>query len=300
MTPLLRIKSAVIERIIIETLVIGGVYALLAIGFSLIFGNARVINLAHTGFFMLAAYGLWYFMRQLGIDVAWAILITVPAVTLLGILAYRYLLNSIREHHAAVLLMTIALAMVFQELMTALFTNNYWAIPALIPGFTELLGVRVLNQQLLTLGIVVVVIVIVWLILAKTKLGIALRATAQDAEVANLMGISVPRTLMITMGIATALAAIAAVAVAPIWTIYPAMWTPPLVMIMVVVVLGGLGSIKGAIIGAFVIALVEVSVATLMPSYSYLKVVFAILAMVIVLSVRPGGLFGIMFEEERL
>jgi len=290
----------VIERIIIETLVIGGVYALLAIGFSLIFGNARVINLAHTGFFMLAAYGLWYFMRQLGIGVAWAILITVPAVTLLGILAYRYLINSIREHHAAVLLMTIALAMVFQQLMLALFTNNYWAIDALIPGFTEILGVRVLNQQLLTLGIVVVVIVIVWLILAKTKLGIALRATAQDAEVANLMGISVPRTLMITMGIATALAALAAVAVAPIWTIYPAMWTPPLVMIMVVVVLGGLGSIKGAIIGAFIIALVEVSVATLMPSYSYLKVVFAILAMVIVLSVRPGGLFGIMFEEERL
>jgi len=290
----------VIERIIILTLVTGGIYALLAIGFSLIFGNARVINLAHTGFFMLTAYGLWYFMRRLGIDVAWAILITVPAVTLLGILAYRYLINPIREHLAAVLLMTIALAMVFQELMTALFSNNYWAIPPLIPGFTEILGVRVLNQHLLTLGIVVVVIVIVWLILAKTKLGIALRATAQDAEVANLMGISVPRTLMITMGIATALAAIAAVAVAPIWTIYPAMWTPPLVMIMVVVVLGGLGSIKGAIIGAFIIALVEVSVSTLMPTYAYLKVVFAILAMVIVLSVRPGGLFGIMFEEERL
>ena len=289
-----------IERIIILTLVTGGIYALLATGFSLIFGNARVINLAHTGFFMLTAYGLWYFMRQLGIDVAWAILITVPAVTLLGILAYRYLINPIREHHAAVLLMTIALAMVFQELMQAIFSNNYWAIPALVPGFTEILGVRVLNQHLLTLAIVAVVIVIVWLILAKTKLGIALRATAQDAEVANLMGISVPRTLMITMGIATALAALAAVAVAPIWTIYPAMWTPPLVMIMVVVVIGGLGSIKGAIIGAFIIALVEVSVSTLMPSYAYLKVVFAILAMVIVLSVRPGGLFGIMFEEERL
>ncbi len=289
-----------IERIIILTLVTGGIYALLAIGFSLIFGNARVINLAHTGFFMLAAYGLWYFMRRLGIDTVWVILITVPAVTALGILAYRYLINSIREHHAAVLLMTIALAMVFQELMQAIFSSLYWAIPPLIAGFTEILGVRVLNQHLLTLGIVVVVIVIVWLILAKTKLGIALRATAQDAEVANLMGISVPRTLMITMGIATALAALAAVAVAPIWTIYPGMWTPPLVMIMVVVVLGGLGSIKGAIIGAFIIALVEVSVSTLMPSYAYLKVVFAILAMVIVLSVRPGGLFGVVFEEERL
>jgi branched-chain amino acid transport system permease protein len=162
------------------------------------------------------------------------------------------------------------------------------------------LGVRVLNQHLLILGVVAVVIVIVWLILAKTKLGIALRATAQDAEVANLMGISVPRTLMITMGIATGLAGIAAVVVAPISTIYPFMWSPPLVMVLVIVVLGGLGSIKGAIIGAFIIALVENSVSNLMPSYSYLKVVFAILAMVIVLTVRPGGLFGVMFEEERL
>ena len=289
-----------IERIIILTLVTGGVYALLATGFSLIFGNARIINMAHTGFFMLTAYGLWYFMRNLGLGTIPSIAITLPAITLLGILAYRFLMNPIREHHAAVLLMTIALAMVFQELMTALFSSNYWAIPALIPGFTEILGVRVLNQHLLTLGIVAVVIIIVWLILAKTKLGIALRATAQDAEIATLMGISVPRTLMITMGIATALAGVAAIAVAPIWTIYPAMWTPPLVMIMVVVVLGGLGSIKGSIIGAFIISFVEVLVLTLMPSYSYLQVVFAILAMVIVLVVRPGGLFGVMFEEEKL
>jgi branched-chain amino acid transport system permease protein len=290
----------VIERILIVTLVTGGVYALLAIGFSLIFGNARVINLAHTGFFMLAAYGLWYFMRSLGMDTAWAILITLPAVTLLGILAYRFLINPIREHHAAVLLMTIALAMVFQELMLEFFSSLYWAIPAFIPGFTDILGVRILNQHLLTLGIVAVVIVIIYLILTKTKLGIALRATAQDAEVANLMGISVPGTLMITMGIATALAAIAAIAVAPLWTIYPTMWSPPLVMVLVIVVLGGLGSIKGSIIGAFIIALVETSVQTLMPAYSYLETVFAILAMVIVLSVRPGGLFGVVFEEERL
>jgi branched-chain amino acid transport system permease protein len=289
-----------IEQLIILTLVTGGVYALLAIGFSLIFGNARVINLAHTGFFMLAAYGLWYFIRQLGIDTVWAILITVPAVTILGILAYRYLINTIREHHAAVLLMTIALAMVFQELMQSLFSSLYWSIPPLFRGFTEILGVPVLNQHLLVLGVVAVVIIIVWLILSKTKLGIALRATAQDAEVANLMGISVPRTLMITMGIATALATVAAVVVAPIWTIHPTMWTPPLVMVMVIVVLGGLGSIKGSIIGAFIIALVEVSVSLFMPSYAYLKVVFAILAMVIVLIVRPGGLFGVIFEEERL
>jgi branched-chain amino acid transport system permease protein len=289
-----------IEQIIIGTLVTGGVYALLAIGFSLIFGNARVINMAHTGFYMLTAYGLYYFIRKLGLDTPWAIIITLPAVTLVGILAYRFLINPIREHHAAVLLMTVAIALVLQESMTAAFSSKYWSIPALIPGFTDILGVSVLNQNLLVLGVVAVVIVAVWLILSRTKLGIALRATAQDAEIATLMGISVPRTLMITMGIATFLAAVAALVVAPIRTIYPVMWTGPLVMVMVIVVLGGLGSVKGAIIGAFIIALVEVSVAILIPQYAYLKVVFAIVAMIIVLIVRPGGLFGVIFEEERL
>jgi len=288
------------EQIIIGTLVTGSVYALLAVGFSLIFGNARVINMAHTGFFMLAAYGLYYFIRRLGLDMAWAIIITLPAVTIVGILAYRFLINPIREHHAAVLLMTVAIVLVFQEAMTAVFSSKYWSIPTLIPGFTNILGVSVLNQNLLVLGVVAAVIVAVWLVLSKTKLGIALRATAQDAEVATLMGISVPRTLMITMGIATFLAAVAAVVVTPVSTIFPAMWAAPLVSVLVIVVLGGLGSVKGSIIGAFIIALVEVSVAVLMPQYSYLKVVFSILAMVIVLIVRPGGLFGVIFEEERL
>jgi branched-chain amino acid transport system permease protein len=289
-----------VERILIMTLVTGGIYALLAIGFSLIFGNARVINMAHTAFFMLAAYFMWYFIRRLGLGTAPAIAITIPAVTGIGMLAYRFLINPIREHLAAVLLMTVVLALAFQEIMTAAFKFHYYLLPNLISGYTEILGVRVLNQHLLILGVVAAVIVIVLLILNKTNLGIALRATAQDAEVASLMGISVPQTLMITMGIATALATVAAVVVAPIWTVYPTMWTPPLVMVLVIVVLGGLGSIKGAIIGAFIIALVEELVTNLMPSYSYLSTVFAILAMVIVLSVRPGGLFGVVFEEERL
>lgn len=289
-----------IERIIVATLVTGGVYALLASGFSLIFGMAHIINLAQTAFYMLAAYGMYLFTLQLGLGVIESIIITIVAVTLLGILSYKLFINRIRQHIVAVLLITIALALLFEQLMLLFYGAHYLSTPFLISGFTEILGVKVLNQHLLTLGIVAVVITIVWLLLSKTKLGIAIRATAQDAEVANLMGISVPRTLMLTMGIATALAAVAGVAVAPLWTIYPYMWTPPLVMVMVIVILGGLGNIKGSFIGAFIIALVEVLVVTLVPAGSFLKMVFALLVLVIVLVVRPGGMFGVVFEEERL
>jgi branched-chain amino acid transport system permease protein len=162
------------------------------------------------------------------------------------------------------------------------------------------LGITVEYQRLLIIGVVIAVMAILWLFLSKTKLGIAIRATANDAEVANLMGISVSKTLLMTMGIGTALAAIAAALMAPLWVFYPYAWMAPLTMILAIVVLGGLGSLKGSIIGAFIIALVETLVVFLIPEYGYLRTVIALLAMIIVLSVRPGGLFGIVFEEEKL
>jgi branched-chain amino acid transport system permease protein len=296
----LGIEGDTVDLIIIFTLVKGGVYALLAVGFSLIFGVARLINLAHTGFYMLAAYGVWYFSYQLGLGIIESIIIAVVAVTLLGILSYRFVIDRIREHHAAVLLITLGLAMAFEQFMYLFFTGNYKTIPDYVSGFVEISGIRVLNQYVLALSMVAVMIIVVMLFLTKTKLGTAIRATANDAEIASLMGISVPRTLMITMGIATALAAIAGVVMAPSVIISPALWSSPLVMMMVIVVLGGLGSIKGSIIGSFIIGFVETLVTITLPQGGYLKTTFVLLVMVIVLLVRPGGLFGIMLEEERL
>ena len=289
-----------IPAIIVLTLTTGAVYALLASGMSLIFGVAHIINLAHTAFYMVAAYGLWFFMQRLGLSPIASIAITVPAVTLLGLLSYQFLLNRVRQHAQAVLLITIALAIVFQEILSVSFGSHLHTSPPLISGSTTILGVIVTNQQLLLLGVVAVVMVALWLFLSKTKLGTAIRATANDAEVANLMGINVPRTLLITMGIGTALAAVAAVLMASVWVFYPYAWMVPLTMVLAIVVLGGLGSIKGSVIGAFIIALVGTLVVFLLPEQGYMKMAFALLAMVIVLVVRPGGLFGVVFEEERL
>ncbi|MBM3118023.1 MAG: branched-chain amino acid ABC transporter permease [Chloroflexi bacterium] len=289
-----------IQLFVIQTLMTGGVYALLAVGFSLIFGVARMINLAHTAFFMLAAYGMFFCSYQLGLDPISSIILSLVVTTGVGVLSYKLFIDRIREHHAIVLLITIALAMVFQELMLLAFGAHFREAPTLISGFMIVLGVRITYQQILSLGIVLVALLCVWALLTKTKLGIAIRATAQDTEIANLMGINVSRILLMTMGIATALAAVSGVVVAPLWVVYPYMWISPLVMIMAIVVLGGLGSIRGSFIGAFIIALVETSVVLLMPMGAFLKGAFALLAMVIILVVRPEGLFGVVFEEERL
>jgi len=289
-----------IEGILIQGLIKGGVYALLAVGFSLIFGVARMINLAHTSFYMLAAYGMYTFTRLLGWSPIASIVLSLVLTTAIGLLTYKLFINRVREHHVTVMLLTLALAMVFQEVMILAFGSHYLGAPTIVSGYWEIIGVKVSYQHLLTLGVVFVVLLGVWALLAKPRLGVAIRATAQDTEIANLMGINVPRILMITMGMAAALAAVAGIVVAPTLVLEPHMWTHPLIMVMAIVVLGGLGSIKGSFIGAFLLSFVEVLVVFLIPTGSFLKGAIALLAMVIILLVRPEGLFGVAFEEERL
>jgi len=288
------------QAFVVQALVTGGVYALLAVGFSLIFGVARMVNLAHTSFLMLAAYGMFYTTYRLGMDVFTAILITLVATIIIGLLSYKLFIDRIREHGVTVMLVTLALATIFQECMILAFGAHFREAPTLIPGYIEVMGVKVSYQHLLTIAVVAVVLFAIWLLLSRTKLGIAIRATAQDTEVANLMGINVSNILLAAMGIAAALAAVAGIVVAPLWVVYPYMWMSPLVMIMAIVVLGGLGSIKGSLIGAFIIGLVEVAVVFYLPGGSFLRYAIALLVMVTILVFRPEGLYGIVFEEERL
>jgi branched-chain amino acid transport system permease protein len=289
-----------IEGILINGLVQGGVYALLAVGFALIFGVARMINLAHTCFYMLAAYGIYYFAKELGLPLVAAIILSLTITPLIAIGTYKLFIDRVREHHVTVLLITLALAMVFQESMLLAFGGHYLGAPSFVSGYWEIIGVKVSYQHLLIFGTALAVLLGVLTLLSRTRLGIAIRATAQDPEIAGLMGINVPRILLITMGIAAALAAVAGIVVAPTLVLEPRMWMPPLVMIMAIVVLGGLGSIKGSFIGAFILGFVEVCVVFIWPEYGFLKGATALLVMVIVLLVRPEGLFGVVFEEERL
>jgi branched-chain amino acid transport system permease protein len=214
--------------------------------------------------------------------------------------SYKLFIDRIREHGVTVMLVTLALATIFQECMILAFGAHFREAPTLIPGYIEVMGVKVSYQHLLTIAVVAVVLFGLWILLTKTKLGIAIRATAQDTEVANLMGINVSNILLAAMGIAAALAAVAGIVVAPLWVVYPYMWMSPLVMIMAIVVLGGLGSIKGSLIGAFIIGLVEVAVVFYLPGGSFLRYAIALLVMVTILVFRPEGLYGVVFEEERL
>ncbi len=285
--------------ITISTLINGSVYALLAIGFSLIFGVARIVNVAHTAFFMLAAYCIFFLTQKLGLNPAVCMLVSIVVATLLGLLSYRLFIDPIREHEAAVLIGTIALAMVLQEIMLIIFTGDFLGVPPLVSGYGTILGVKIAYQQLLTFVIALFVLAVVWVLLLKTRLGLAIRSTAQDREVANLMGMNESRVAMVTMGVSVALAAFTGAVIAPLTIVNPFMWMPPLIMMMAVVVLGGLGSIKGSFIGAYILGFAEAMVVFLIPMGAYLKGSVALSIMIVVLLIRPEGLFGVAFEEER-
>jgi branched-chain amino acid transport system permease protein len=285
--------------ILIAGLINGSTYALLAIGFSLIFGVARIVNIAHTAFYMVASYCIFIIVQKLGYHPVVGMLVAVPLITLLGLIFYKLFIDPIREHEAAVLIGTIALAIAIQEIMLLIFTGDYLSVPALVKGYFTILDVKVFYQQLLTFVVALIILGALRLLLMNTKLGLAIRSTAEDREVANLMGINESRVAMITMGISVGLAAVTGSVVVPLTTISPFMWMHPLIMMMAVVVLGGLGSIKGSFVGAYILGFAEAMVVFLIPMGSFLKGSVALSIMILVLLIRPEGLFGIAFEEER-
>jgi branched-chain amino acid transport system permease protein len=286
--------------ILISGIQLGAIYAILSIGFSLILGSARIVFLTYAVFYMLVGY-FWYIVNTLfGMNLILSASLAVVTTIALGIGTYKLCVERIRQHETTVILITLVLAFFFEECVLLGFGSQHRNVPAFIPGYVEVLGVKVLNQYSLTLAVSLILIFLIWFFLWRTKLGIAIRATAQDREVVNLMGINEKRISMIAVGVGIALAGIAGVMVAPIYLLEPTMWTEPFIMVLAIVILGGLGSIKGSIIGAYILGYAQVVLVYTVPMGTFIRSSVALAAMIVVLLIRPEGMFGVLFEEERL
>jgi branched-chain amino acid transport system permease protein len=287
------------QAIIINGLISSGVYALLALGFSLIWGVARIINLAHTAFYMVAAYLILTFAHSLGLNLYLSVIVSIIIVIAAGVLSYRLVIVRVRQHDQTLPIVTLAIAIIIQQVILMYYGGTFLGVPSMISGYITILGVKVTYQYLLTFGAVIFILLFVWVLMMKTKLGIAIRATAQDRHVANLMGINVAHVEMIAMAISVGLAAIAGALVAPLFVVSPDMWLHPLVMVLAVVVLGGLGSLPGSLIGALILGFAETLVVFLVPTGAFLKGAIALSIMIVVIMLRPAGIFGVSLEEER-
>lgn len=301
-----------IEALIIYGAIAGAVYALLALGFTLIYGVADVVNMAHGALFMLGAYLFFTFSPSvkdpplalgspLTVEPTLALILAVIFVGIVGGVIFVIFINPVIKDMLASLVVTVAVIILIQQIIYLEFGGVHRAVIPFAGGSTTVLGVTVTYTKLLALGVSLILFAVVSLFIAKSKIGRAMRAIAQDREAAMLMGINTTRLCILTMAISSSLAALAGVLISGSTTqvAQPQMWLTPLTMSFAIVILGGLGSIKGTLIGAFIVGYAESAVANLIPEGGFLQGVAALAVMVVVLLVRPKGLFGkrIEFEE---
>ena len=268
----------------------GAIYTILALGFTLIFGVARVLNLAYGAIYMVASYLIYSLVSGFGLSAVLAWIIAVVATSIAGIALYRVFIYPLRDTLGRVLIVTAGIAIFLQEVAVLVYSTEPRYVPTAFPGSLEILGARVTHQQLLTLVVAVLMVALLHAFLVRTRIGRELRAVAQDSEMAALMGIPVQRAYLFAMGLSTALAAAAGVLVAPFLTVSPDMGWSPLLVAFTIVVLGGLGSLGGTIVAAFIVAYAEMLTAFLISPQLRDAVTFGI--MILTLVFRPHGLFG--------
>lgn len=278
----------------LSAVMLAGLYATMAYGLGLIYGVLRVVNLAHGGVIMAGAYMGWVLHGWIGLDPYLSIPVVVAATFLVGIALYRGLVKHLPRGAAggpASLLLLFGVWLVLRNAAYLLFTGDDQAIrTSYSTRSVPVLGSWVSLNRLAVLAIAVVTPVLLHALLKRTYLGRAIRAVAQNADSCTLVGIDVERVYTFTFGLGTALAGLAGVLSATIFSFNPAFGSGELLKSFVVVVLGGLGSLLGASVAALLLAVVEVFAILVLPSYLTTAVGFVMLVLVLV--IRPGGLFG--------
>jgi branched-chain amino acid transport system permease protein len=273
-------------------LINGSFYALLSLGLAVIFGLLNIINFSHGAQYMMGAFVAWMLLTYTGINYWWALLIVPIVVGASGVVIERLMISRLYHlDHLYGLLLTFGLALIIQ----GLFRNQYgvsglpYSIPAELSGGTNLGFMFLPNYRGWVIVASVVVCFATWFAIEKTRLGAYLRAATENPTLVGAFGINVPRMITLTYGFGVALAALAGVLAAPIYSVNPNMGADLIIVVFAVVVIGGMGSILGAILTGFGLGIVEGLTRVFYPEGSAV-VIFVIMA--IVLLVKPAGLFG--------
>jgi branched-chain amino acid transport system permease protein len=273
-------------------LINGAFYAMLSLGLAVIFGLLNIINFTHGAQFMMGAFVAWMLLAWAGLGYWWALLIAPLIVGATGVIIERLMISRLYKlDHLYGLLLTFGIGLMIE----GVFRNEFGSsgLPYRIPA--ELQGAWDLGFMFMPIyrGWVVVFALVcclaTWLVIEKTRLGAYLRAATENAALVQAFGVNVPRMITLTYGAGVALAALAGVLAAPIYSVNPQMGTNLIIVVFAVVVIGGMGSILGSVITGFGLGIIEGLTKVFYPEASA-TVIFVIMA--IVLLARPAGLFG--------
>jgi branched-chain amino acid transport system permease protein len=277
---------------LLSGVLVGGVYALVGIGLTIIFGVMRVINFAHGDLLMVGMYLTYFLFALLHIDPFVSILVSIPLMFLFGALLQRVFVNRVLGALPQnQILLTIGLGLVMSNTVMLLFTSDYRILTtSYSSGSVKISGLSISEPLFISFVITAAITAFLYWFLIKTDTGQAIRATAQDREAAQLMGINVGRMSVIAFGIGSALAGTAGALISPTYYIFPQVGGAFTLKAFVIVVLGGMGSIVGATLGGIVIGATE-SLAAVYIS-SGLKELVVYVLFLLVLLFRPAGLLG--------
>lgn len=274
-------------------LVLGSMYALVASGLTLIWGTMKMLNFAHGELYMVGGYVLYFAFTIFGVPPFLAILLAMLIVFTMGVLIERSILYPLLDKpgwDVSPIVATLGVSIFLQNFALKVWGERFKNVPYFIEGTLDLAGFRIAYQRILILAAATAVMVGFWIYVKRSRFGIALRATAQDRDAATLLGINFHRVYMLTFGVSSALAALAATMLAPLFLVNPWMGIPLLLKAFIVVVLGGLGSFGGAILGGILLGSIESL--TIVFLSSEWKDVVAFLVLILFLVFRPAGFFG--------
>ncbi len=277
---------------IVNGLVIGAMYSVVGVGFTLIFGIMRILNFAYGEFYMIASYGAFLAYSGLNLPL-WLVLILIMfALFGIGAATERGLIKPVREKTSdwsvPVIMVTLGLQIVLQNVVLLIAGGTYHGISSYLPGTLDLEWVVISYERLLIIGVSIGLLMGTWVLIQKTKLGLAMLAVSQNKEGALLSGINLQRVYTVSFGLSATLVAVPGVMLMPLLYVYPTVGQVPIMKAFAVTLLGGMGNIQGAIIGGFILGVSE----TLASGYvsALLKDGVAFAFMILILILYPAGI----------
>ncbi|MEO8316693.1 MAG: branched-chain amino acid ABC transporter permease [Bradyrhizobium sp.] len=282
--------SILLAQAALNGLVIGAMYMLMAVGFTLVFGIMRVVNFAHGEFYMLGAFAGFFTYVQWEMPFVVCLLIAAVTVGILGMLIERTLIQPFRADEMSGMIATLAISVIIQNAAVLLWGPAPRAMPDIVTGTLAVGPFSFPWSRLVVIAAAALIFVAFWLFMQRTRLGRAMRAVAQDTETALLQGIRVNYIYPLAFGMSVALAALAGALMGPVFSVSPFVGLTPMLKAFVVVILGGLGSVPGAVVGGLLLGMIESFTATIFGSL--VSDILQLLLVILILLVRPAGLLG--------
>ena len=286
-------NSIVLGQTVVSGLLLGGIFALVAVGLTLIFGVMKILNFAHGDFLMLGMYFAFFLSVMFGIDPYVSAILSLPVFFGLGCVIQSYLIRPVLKAPESIqILLTVGLSLLLQNLALFMFSPDFQSLRVSYGGNTlTLFGVSISYVRVVACIVAISASLGLYLFLGKTDIGKALRACAEERQGSMAVGINVDRMYNIAFGLGIACVALAGILMTPFFYIAPQVGLPFTLTAFVVAVLGGLGSLPGALLGGFIIGLIESMGEIFMPSPS-MKQIASFSVFLLILLLRPQGLFG--------